>query len=178
MKFFDIIAGKVTLNPDCLVYEPFKTIYNTNEDKAMAEKYIEYIVFMNKPSSRYVQAYPIADRVSRVKLDVFGDSKYELPKEMPKWEQKFIELSETPASRLLKAVRFKLEHVISYLNDKTQTTLDDSQALKVASLFEKVGKIVKSLDDIERQVASEQISTTKIRGDYELGMYELPKNKL
>jgi hypothetical protein len=173
---WDIIGNKVKISADSLAIQPFKDMYNNAEDQALVEKYIEYIVFMNKPNSPYVLAYPPEVRASKVKADLFKDEDYVIPDEVTLAEVKYKEITETPASRLLKSVRNRQEELIKYFNTSDAIT-DDAQALKIVSMFEKMGKLIKSLDDLEKQVAAEQIVSNKIRGNTELGIYELPKNK-
>lgn len=175
MTIFDILGDKVVLKPDELAYEPFRSIYNDSEDKVMAQKYIEYIVWMNKPTSRYVKAYPPVDRERVVKLDLFGDAKYQLPEEMKLWEQKYNELSQTPASRLLSSARNKIEDIIKFFN--AQAFLDTGDAFKVVSTLTKIGALAESLRKLEAEVLVEENTSKMTRGGYEIGRYEIPTKR-
>ncbi len=175
MPIFDIVGDKVILKAEELAYEPFRSIYNNMEDKVLAQKYIEYIVWMNKPTSRYVKAYPPLDRERVVKLDLFGDAKYKLPDEMIEWERKYNELSQTPASRLLRSTRNKVEDVIKFFNSSAY--LDTADALKIVSTLSKIGDVAESLRKLEAEVLVEENTSKTTRGGYEIGRYEIPVKK-
>jgi hypothetical protein len=172
---FDIVGNRIVLKAEELAYEPFRTIYNSQDDKSMAIKYIEYIVWMNKPTSRYVKAYPPHDRERTVKLDVFGDAKFKLPKEMPEWEAKYNDLSQTPASRLLRSARNKVEDIIKFFNESSN--LDSADAFKVVSTLSKIGALTESLKKLEAEVLIEENTTKTVRGGYEIGRHEIPEKK-
>jgi acetamidase/formamidase len=123
-----------------------------------------------------VKAYPPKDREKTIKLDLFGDAKYKLPKEMPEWEDKYNELSQTVASRLLKAARNKVEDIIKFFNESSQ--LDSSEAFKVTSTMAKVGSLMETLNKLEKEVWMEEQSGKTVRGGYGIGRYEVPQNKL
>jgi hypothetical protein len=170
---FDIVGNKVQIKVDDLAYQPFRDIYNSAKDKDLAMKYIEYIVWMYKPTSRYIKAYPLKDRDRIVKLDVFGDAKYELPKEMPEWIAKYNELSQTPASRLLASARNKVEDIIKFFNESSN--LDSSDAFKIVSTLSKIGSLTESLKKLEAEVLIEENTNKTVRGGYEIGRHEIPE---
>jgi predicted XRE-type DNA-binding protein len=173
---YDIIGEKVVISPSELAYEPFRTMYNEAEDKELIQKYIEYIVWMNKPTSRYVKAYPPRERDQQVRRDVFGDKDYKLPNELPQWVSKYNELSQTPASRLLRATRNKVEDMIKFFNESGDI-VDDASAQKIVAMLSRIGSIAESLRRLEAEVLVEENSTKSVRGGYEIGLYELPDKK-
>lgn len=72
---FDIKGNKISLSTEDLAIPPFKQHYNDAEDKSLALKEIEYIVWLYKWNSPYT-AYPEQERAQRVAKDVFEDEKY------------------------------------------------------------------------------------------------------
>ena len=72
---FDIKGNKISLSTEDLAIPPFKQHYNDAEDKSLALKEIEYIVWMYKWNTPYT-AYPESERAQRVAKDVFEDADY------------------------------------------------------------------------------------------------------
>lgn len=72
---FDIQGSKIKLSTSDLAIPPFKDFYNEAEDKSLALKEIEYVVWLCKWNTPY-EAYPEKDRAKQVAIDVFKDENY------------------------------------------------------------------------------------------------------
>jgi len=113
---FDIKGNKISLNTEDLAIPPFKDYFNKAEDKSLALKEIEYIIWLHKWNTPY-EAYPVDQRASIVAKDVFKDEKYVPTAEVKELAKRFNEFQETPGTRLLSASQMAAEGLIAALND-------------------------------------------------------------
>ncbi len=169
---FDIKGNKISLSTEDLAIPPFKDHYNNAEDKSLALKEIEYIVWLYRWNTPY-EAYPIDKRPSIVAKDVFADEKYVPTAEVKELAQRFIEFQETPGTRLLSASQMAAEGLIAALNDYSQGNMDIDTAIKVTRILKDVGNIVKSLDTAMKQAKAEQLETGRVKGGGVIGLYEM-----
>lgn len=180
---FDIVAGKVVLDKESLtipVIANYWNKYESNRDHAI--KMIQYVVFKYRWDSPY-KSYSPEDRDRIIKTDIFTDAKgFEMNEDDREFEQRYVQLQATPLTRLLEAAEEGVEYLIRQFNglrekeDKTDSygkplvTAND-----VSKWLEKIAGTVKSLDTLKKQVASEQVTGSKVKGGSEIGHYELPK---
>lgn len=169
---FDIRGDKISLNAEDLAIPPFKDYYNNAEDKSLALKEIEYIIWLYRWNTPY-EAYPIEKRASIVGKDVFQDEKYVPTAELQQLAKRFCEFQETPGTRLLSASQTAAEGLIAALNDYSQGNMDIDTAIKVTRILKDVGSIVKSLDIAMKQAKAEQLETGKVKGGGVIGLYEM-----
>lgn len=171
---FDIKGDKISLNTEDLAIPPFRDHYNGAQDKSLALKEIEYVVWLHKWNTPY-EAYPEQTRASVVAKDVFGDERYTPDEKVKVLEKRFIEFQETPGTRLLAASQTAAEGLIVALNDYSRVSMDIDTAIKVTRILKDVGNIVKSLDIAMKQAKLEQLETGKIKGGGTIGLYEMIK---
>lgn len=168
---FDIKGDKISLNTEDLAIPPFKDYFNGAEDKSLALKEIEYIVWLYKWNTPYA-AYPESERAQRVAKDVFKDEKYTPSAEVKELAKRFQEFQETPSTRLLSASQSAAEGLITALNEYSSGEMDIDTAIKVTRILKDVGGIVKSLDVAMKQAKAEQIESGRVKGGGILGLYE------
>lgn len=169
---FDIKGNKISLNTEDLAIPPFKDYFNKAEDKSLALKEIEYIIWLHKWNTPY-EAYPVDQRASIVAKDVFKDEKYVPTAEVKELAKRFNEFQETPGTRLLSASQMAAEGLIAALNDYSQGNMDIDTAIKVTRILKDVGNIVKSLDVAMKQAKAEQLETGRVKGGGVIGLYEM-----
>ena len=168
---FDIKGDKISLNTEDLAIPPFKDYFNGAEDKSLALKEIEYIVWLYKWNTPYA-AYPESERAQRVAKDVFKDEKYTPSAGVKELAKRFQEFQETPSTRLLSASQSAAEGLITALNEYSSGEMDIDTAIKVTRILKDVGGIVKSLDVAMKQAKAEQIESGRVKGGGILGLYE------
>lgn len=171
---FDIKGDKVILNTDDLAIPPFKDYYNNAEDKHLALKEIEYIVWRYKWNTPY-EAYPEDERSQRVAKDVFGDENFKPTAELEVLIKRFNEFQETPGTRLLGASQKAAEGLIKTLHTYSDDEMDIDTSIKVAKILKDVGNIVKSLDLALKQAKADQLETGRVKGGGTIGLYEMAK---
>lgn len=174
MKLFDIIAGKVIIHNDSLGIPCFKKIWDADkEDKALATKYISYIVLKNKYDSPYVQSMYTEDIEPKLKQELFGNKNAKLPKEVLEAEEMYIRFSYTLTLDLLEGLRLKLQAAAKYYKSSKDEELDLDSIKKLTDGAKNISGTIKSIDDLEKSVKAEEMNNSKIRGGSEINPYEL-----
>lgn len=171
---FDIQGSKIKLSTNDLAIPPFKDFYNEAEDKSLALKEIEYVVWLCKWNTPY-EAYPEKDRAKQVAIDIFKDENYQPSDKVKYLMKRFLEFQQTPGTRLLSASQTAAEGLIEALNQYSEGAMDIDTAIKVTRILKDVGPIVKSLDIAMKQAKVEQIETGRVKGGGTIGLYENPR---
>ena len=88
---------------------------------------------------------------------------------------KYKKLKITRYERVVNAALDSLEDIEGYylgIKEQDKTKFDINEYL---GSMEKLGKAVKSLRELEKQLESDRVEGTKVRGDNEIGLYEIPR---
>lgn len=180
-ELFDIVGGDVVLNPQSLYIKPFRDIWKRDKDpnKEQATNEISYVVFLLHNLSPY-NSYPEEIRDTMVKKDVFGDIDYHIDTVVEEALDKYAEFQNTTNTRLLDSAKKAAEELSNYFRSVNFSMLDERgkpmySARELASNLSAVGNIIKSLSALEKQVRREQLEDTKVKGQTEIGDYEIPK---
>ena len=169
-KLFDINNGQVVMNPTVLWLPEFKKIWSrdTGEDKGIATREISYIVFLHGYNSPYM-SYSERDREAKILRDYFKDMKGWKPDKVVKAAiRKFNELQDSISLRLLRASKMALEVIEEFF-----LTAEPDQVDKVVKNAKELGNLIKSLDQLEKQVQKEQLESSSVRGGQGIGLFEI-----
>ena len=178
MKLFDIKAGEVVIHSDALGLPFFRKLWDDNQDKDLASKYISYIVLKNKYDSPYVKSLPALEVEGKVKLAIFGDEEYKVPMEVITAEEQYNEIIQGSLTlKLLKSARKKLDTVREYYDNSISDDLDDKKVKDITASIANLDKSIASLDKLEKAVKSEELETTTARGGAEINYFEQPRTK-
>lgn len=183
MKLFDIVNGKVVMNPQALAMPEFRYLWDRDKDidKDNAVREISYIVFLCDESlANPYRAYKEGDREEVLLKDFIKEKSWKADKYIDAAVKKYLEATQTTNSRLLKAAKNAAEKLAGYFDmiDFNETDKDGKylfSAKELASNLAAVGNIVKSLHQLEEMVKKEQLETNTVRGGGEIGFYELPR---
>jgi hypothetical protein len=183
MKLFDIVNGKVVMNPQALAMPEFRYLWDRDDDidKDNAVREISYVVFLCDESlANPYRAYKEGDREEVLLKDFIKEKKWKADKHINAAIEKFKEATQTTNSRLLKAAKNAAEKLAGYFDMIDFSELDKDgkpmfSAKELASNLAAVGNIVKSLHQLEEMVKKEQLETNTVRGGGEIGFYELPR---
>jgi len=179
---FDITPdGKINLSTTALATPVFRRIYDIIEDKGVARKEIEYIIFKHHWKTPYNVYGSTDQRDAKVKLSLFNDKDYKIHPITEISEKEYAEeLQDSEILQMLEAARVGVRYITSALLSLRETTPGSAtleMADKVNKIVEKLGNSVKSLDIIEKAAKANELATSKIRGDGELNLYEIPDLK-
>ena len=124
---------------------------------------------------------PEFDKEKLIKKDIFGDENW-VPSERVKSAcEAYIKMSDTPVSRLLRASKAAVDKLAIYLENVDFDKLDSNgkpySARDVVFNLGNIGNLVKSLNLLEEAARREQMETTKVQGNTEVGYFEDPDNE-
>lgn len=176
MKLFDIVGGKVVIHSDALGIPCFKKIWEADKtDKEHATKIISYIVLKNKWNSPYVLSMDTNSIESKLKEEIFDDINYKLSPIEIACEEQYKEFCNTRLLRMLQNMRRKLDSFSDYYEESLGEDLDEKKIEKYLAGFEKVKGAYITLDFLEKAVKTEELSTSKVKGDSKVNPYELTR---
>lgn len=146
------------------------------EFKSLTPKELAYVYFMVDYRSPYA-VYEWDQRQNEVKISIF-DKKW---KESPKVKiacDKYAELTETSAVKLLKAARESVIKLEKYFRDIDLAIMDDNgkpifHAKDLINNLEKMGKVVDGLTRLEEIVRKEEQANNSNRGGVEVNKYSM-----
>jgi len=169
-RLFDIVNGKVIMNPTALWLPQFKKIWDRDKSKykGRAVNEISYIVFrygFHSPYSAYSE-----DEMERKILEDF------FPEE-PNWKpdedlqiaiKRYRELQDSVALRALRAAKVGLDKAAEYFQNVSY-----EKAGEILRNAKELGPTVKSLDILTKQVEKEQMEHSSVRGGEGIGLFEM-----
>lgn len=174
-NLFDIVGSTITIKPESLVVPEFRKIWERDKtkDKKRAFNEISYVVFLhNKSDKNPYKNYSEIDRETMLKKDFSIESVDSL---MSEAIEKYKKLKVTRYERVVNAALDSLEDIEGYylsIKEQDKTKFDINEYL---GSMEKLGKAVKSLRELEKQLEADRTEGAKVRGDSEIGLYEIPK---
>ena len=147
------------------------------EFKSLSEKDLAYIYFMADYRSPF-SVYDWEQRKVEVKKSIFAGSNW---KETSKIEiacEKYAEITETSAVKLLKAARGAINKLEKYFRDIDLTVVDKNDkpiysAKDLINNLEKMGKVVDGLSRLEDIVRKEEQAVNSNRGGVEVNKYSM-----
>lgn len=161
MDLFEVTAtGHITPKHEAKQVPELAAILT--RDKERLQKELNYIWHLCNPKSPY-ETYNIDRREEIVIADFIKDHKWRPDQQLIALRDRYLEMLDSPAKRLLKACRKATEEITTFLNSESQTTDDRRVELK-SKMMEKVAKIIEALDKAEDRVKKEITNEEKIRG--------------
>jgi hypothetical protein len=180
MELFDIIGSEVVLSPTSLSVPQFKALWDRDKTKTKdkATKEIKYVVFLLNYLSPY-RDLPEAEREVYLKKDIIKNPNWEPDEKVKEAIEIYKTLQDTTYSRVLRDAKYAAERMGEYFR-KVDFNAIDAQGKRIytikelSSSLKELGGIIKSLTQLEKQVRTEQLENSSVRGQAEIGLYELP----
>lgn len=179
-KMFDIIGTDIVLDPTVIAIPDLKVIWDRDKskEKNKAIQELTYVTFLCDFLSPY-KDYPIEVRSIKLIEDIFKDEKWEPDEKINKAVDKYNQLQETRHSNLLKSLEHVEDNITKYFNEVDLFEEDEFGKPKynisdIVRNAKEMGNIISSISKLEKQVQLD-LQEGKIRGDSEIGPYELPK---
>ena len=165
MNLFEIVNNVVTFSPQALMIKPFKAIWEADEskDKHLAILELSYIYYMADERSDFMHILDLEEREEEVIKFIglpenWAGNRKELIRAIHYYEQ----LSETTSTRLLKSTRLVLQKISEFLDNINMNERDERtkkpihDISKITSAVEKIPKLVKAINEIEKEVIKEK----------------------
>lgn len=171
MKIFNIRDYNIDIEPEVLTVSEFKVIWDKDKskDKSLAYNTFRWIYYMGDAASPYAN-YPELQKQEYINLDCFKHKEYNPSKEVLAALSKYKEISETPIQRLYNSVKLKIDDISEYL---TNTKVDEDTLVSVLKVIESTSKLVTQMANLQDAVNKEIHTTTKTRGNKDIGMFEI-----
>lgn len=180
MNLFEIVNNVVTFSPQALLIAPFKEIWDADKtkEKLKATKELGFVYYMADARSDFMHILDRDERIREIKKFL------EMPESFKGNTKRFVraihyyeQASETASTRLLASTRGVLEK-ISHFFDTLDMDERDSRTNKpihdvgkITSSVEKVPKLIRAMNDIEKEIVKEKALKSQ-SGNKALSMFE------
>jgi hypothetical protein len=172
---FDIVGNTITIKPEALIVPEFNKIWtrDKSKEKAKAISEISFVVFLCDTSKKNpYRSYSEVDRKEMLKAD-FNIVDIDILIEEAITKYKILNTSRY--KRLVIAALESSDQMVSYYKN-IKFGSDDFDLKEYQDSLTKLSKSIKDLRELERQLESDDSDEgTKVRGQSEIGDYELPK---
>lgn len=165
MNLFEIENNVVVFSPQALLIEPFKKIWDSDksEDKSKAVKYLGFIYYMADQRSDFMHILDRDERIEEIKKFMGLPATFKgKGREYVKAIQFYKKASETTSTKLLESTRLVIEKISKFLDNLDMNERDPRSNKpihdigKITASVEKVPKLVKALNEIEKEVVKEK----------------------
>lgn len=178
MNLFEIVNYQVTFSPQALVLAPFKEVWDNDpsEDKYQAVKELSYIYYMCDDRSDYMYILDPDERRDTV-IDVLQMENWIEGSYIQKAMDFYKRYSETTSTKLLRSTRGVIQKISGFLDvvDPNERDLRTNKPVfdinKITAAVEKVPKLVKALNEIEKEVIAEKELKAQT-GNRDMGLFE------
>jgi hypothetical protein len=165
MNLFEIVNNNVTFSPQALLVKPFKDIWHADEseDKHTANLEMAYVYYMADERSDFMHILDMDERDQEVKKWLNMPSKWSgKRKDIVRAIHYYTTMSETTSTKLLKSTRLVLQKISEFLDNINMNERDERtkkpihDISKITSAVEKVPKLIKAINEIEKEVIKEK----------------------
>jgi len=164
MNVFEIVNNQVTWAPQTLMIKPFKKIWDDDksEDKYQATQELAYVYYMADERSDYQYILNEQERHDQIITDIDLGKKWKKKAHIDEAIEYYIRLSETTSTRLLTSTRNVIEKISGFLdaidiNERDARTKKPIHDItKITSSVEKIPKLIKALNEIEKEIIKEK----------------------
>lgn len=170
IKIIDLKDSKIIVAPECLVIEPFKSIWekDKSKDKTYAFNVIKYTWYFASFKSPFFQ-HGNADRHKLIMDHIIKDDKFKTSKELEECINTYEKIHTTPAMKLFRAVQESISKMEKFFET---ATYDEDSITKIQKAIIDMPKMQEAVQSALDNCNKEQSSGTKVRGDNVLGMFE------
>jgi len=170
IKIIDLKDSKIIIAPECLVIEPFKSIWekDKSKDKTYAFNVIKYTWYFASFKSPFFQ-HGNVDRSKLILDHIIKDDKFKLTKELEECIAIYEKIHTTPSMKLFKAVQESINKMEEFF--KTVEYNEDN-IKKITDTIIAMPKVQESIQAALNNCQKEQSSGDTVRGNNTLGMFE------
>lgn len=170
IKIIDLKDSKIIVAPECLVIEPFKSIWekDKSKDKTYAFNVIKYTWYFASFKSPFFQ-HGNADRHKLIMDHIIKDDKFKTSKELEECIAMYEKIHTTPAMKLFRAVQESISKMEEFF--KTAEYNEDS-ITKIQKAIIDMPKMQEAVQSALDNCNKEQSSKDSIRGAATLGLFE------
>ncbi len=170
VKIIDLVDSKIVVAPECLVIEPFKSIWekDKSKDKTQAFNMIKYTWYYASFKSPFFQ-HGNTDRHKLIVDHIIKDSSFKVSKELQEAIQTYEKIHTTPAMRLFKAVQESINKMEKFFED---AEYNEDSITKIQKAIIDMPKMQEAVQSALNNCQKEQASGDTVRGSASLGLFE------
>ena len=170
IKIIDLKDSKIIVAPECLVIEPFKSIWekDKSKDKTYAFNVIKYTWYFASFKSPFFQ-HGNADRHKLIMDHIIKDDKFKTSKELEECINTYEKIHTTPAMKLFRAVQESISKMEKFFET---ATYDEDSITKIQKAIIDMPKMQEAVQNALDNCNKESSKGDKVRGDNVLGMFE------
>lgn len=175
MRLFTIKGDDVEIHPETLTIPEFKELWDSDrtKSKTYTRMVFAYTYHLLSPGSPYVN---VRNKKEELQKNILNGKK--LTKKAKAAIDKYVELTETPEERLLKAALVAVDKVSEFLVNIDLNTVNErtgSPVYKVTDItkaLREIRTISKDLVEIKDLLKSNEEESEEFRGGQELNMFD------
>lgn len=163
MNLFELKNYNVTFSPQALMLAPFAEIWRLDDskDKYIANKEMAYVYYMADHRSNYMYELDEDARSESIKRDLELDKVWIKGQHIDDAIVYYRKMSETTSTRLLDSTRGVIQKISHFLdtidpNERDRANKPVFNLAQIVSSVEKMPKLIKAMNDIEREVVKEK----------------------
>lgn len=170
IKIIDLKDSKIIVAPECLVIEPFKSIWEKDKtkDKTQAFNIIKYTWYYASFKSPFFQ-HNNSDRHKLIVDHIIKDSTFKVTKEVQECIETYSKIHTSPSMKLFKAVQESIGKMEEFF--KTAEYNEDS-ITKIQKAIIDMPKMQEAVQSALDNCQKEQSSGDTVRGGNTLGLFE------
>lgn len=165
MNLFEIENNVVVFSPQALMIAPFKKIWDADDskDKMNATLELAFVYYMADERSDFMHILDTDERIEEIKRFIDMPKKFTgKSKEITRAVHYYEQLSMTTSTKLLQSTRLVIQKISEFLDninmnerdERTQKPIHD--ITKITGAVEKIPKLIKALNEIEKEVIKEK----------------------
>lgn len=170
IKIIDLVDGKIIVAPECLVIEPFKSIWEKDKtkDKTHAFNVIKYTWYYASYKSPFFQ-HSNSDRSKLILSHIIKDDKFKVNKELEECVKMYEKINTTPAMKLFRSVQESINKMEEFF---MTAEYNEDSITKIQKAIIDMPKMQEAIQAALNNCSKEQSSGDKVRGEATLGMFE------
>ena len=178
MKLFRYEGYNLTISEEAMMLKPFRDIWKRDKtkgkDKALQE--LAYIYFMEDSRSDYQIYVDKEERSRQVKLGE-GIPESWKPDKMVTDAQEFYAGFKSEAALLLEDIRVAITKLREFIKTIDLSAVDDKgkpiyTLNTYTATIKQIPELITSLDEAEKSIHKEAVTSDKVRGSVEKAMFE------
>lgn len=178
MKLFNYQGYNLTISEEAMMLKPFRDIWkrdkSKNKEKALQE--LSYIYFMEDSRSDYQIYVDKEERSKQVKLGEGIPDNWK-PDKMVIDAQEFYASFKSEAALLLEDIRVAITKLREFIKTIDLSAVDDKgkpiyTLNTYTATIKQIPELITSLDEAEKSIHKEAVTSDKVRGSVEKAMFE------
>lgn len=178
-NLLELTNNVVGIQPEALMIQEFSAIWNRDKSKGKehANQELAYVYHTTDFQSIY-RHFHSSTREAKIRLDIFGDRKWEPDEIVVEAQKKYRDLQTTLSMQLLNEAEKGLEKLQDYFRDVDFSEDDEGKSAKnfIANV-KQLGELVKGMKSLREEVEKELVDQMQLRGGSSVGRRELPPER-